>query len=213
MNNFSEESLKKHCPHCDPNSFALKFPLEETKNFWIVCDVHPLIKGHILIIPKEHLSCMGEYPEDIYQEFLSLFNKFSDFIKKTYGSVSSFEHGKIGQTVFHSHIHILPFDGLSTQIVLEGENNLKLFNDFSYLKSIYEKEGKYLFFSIGDKKWVVNTNLGATRFFRDRFAKALGNPKRGNWKEMANDKEIMEKAHFEIKELQQKWKNNLVSKN
>jgi diadenosine tetraphosphate (Ap4A) HIT family hydrolase len=207
MNNFSEYNIKKNCPHCDPNSFALKYPLEETDNFWIVCDVHPLIEGHVLIIPKKHLSCIGEYPIDVYDEFLAIFNKFYEFVHKTYGSVSSFEHGKMGQTVFHSHIHILPFNGSPTKIVPEGENNLTPFTDFSYLKSIYEKEDKYLYFSILDKKWIVDTKLGAPRFFRDRFAYSLGVPDRGNWKEMDSNVETMKKAVFELTELQRKWKS------
>lgn len=205
MDDFSEESLKTNCPHCDPNSFALKYPLEETNNFWIVCDVHPLIEGHVLIIPKKHLSCIGEYPTPEYLEFLSLFKKYSDFIKKTYGAISAFEHGKIGQTVFHSHVHLLPFNGSPLEIIPEGLNNLVLFNDFSYLKDVFRKEGKYLFFSISDQKWTVDTKLGVPRFFRDRFANALHVPERGNWKDMDKNKNIMEKARVEMRQLQNSW--------
>ncbi|MBU1327134.1 HIT domain-containing protein [Patescibacteria group bacterium] len=205
MDDFTEENLKNNCPHCDPNSFALKYPLEKTSKFWIVCDVHPLTEGHILIIPKKHLSCIGEYQENDYSEFLSLFNKYSDFIRKTYGYVSTFEHGKIGQTVFHSHVHLLPFKGSSIEIIPEGLNNLALFSDFSHLKDVFRKEGKYLYFSIGDKKWVVNTGLGSPRFFRDRFAKAIGNPLRGDWKKMSQNSKLMMEAERDIQDLRDKW--------
>lgn len=206
MNDFSEERIRENCPHCDPNSFALKFPLKETKNFWVVCDVHPLVEGHVLIIPKKHFSCIGEYNEVFYNEFLSLFDEFSSFIKKTYGSVGTFEHGKIGQTVFHSHVHILPFNGVPLDIVIEGEKYLIPFEDFSFLKSVYKKEDKYLYFSIGDKKWIVDADLGVPRFFRDRFAKALGVVNKGNWKEMDSNNEVMKKAEIEIKNLQDKYR-------
>lgn len=205
MNDFTEANLIINCPHCDPNSFALKYPLEETKNFWIVCDVHPLVEGHVLIIPKKHLSCIGEYPSDEYLEFLSLFHKYSDFIEKTYGSVSTFEHGKIGQTVFHSHVHLLPYKGNPLEIIPEGLNNLTSFDDFSNLKEIFIQEGKYLFFSISKQKWTVDTKLGAPRFFRDRFANALHVPERGNWKEMDKNLDLMQNATKEMKELQNKW--------
>jgi len=205
MLDFSEENLKKNCPHCNFSSFAFTSPLEETSDFKIICDVHPLLEGHILIIPKKHISCIAEYSEKEYVQFLSLFRKYSDFIQKTYGSVSTFEHGKIGQTVFHSHIHLLPFAGSPEEIIPEGLQNLTLFSDFSHLKTIYEKEGKYLYFSISNQMWTVNTELGAPRFFRDRFANALHVSERGNWKEMNKNKDIMQKATKEIKELQNKW--------
>ena len=205
MNDFSEAKIKENCPHCDPTSFALKYPLEERDNFRVVCDVHPLIEGHILIIPKRHLSCIGEYPQVFFEEFVKLFEKFSKFLKQIYNSVSSFEHGKIGQTVFHSHIHLLPFDGIPSQIVPEGKENLTAFSDFSYLKKVYDKLGKYLYFSIGDKRWIVETKLAAPRFFRDRFAKALSAPQRGNWKLMDADEKIMLEANKEIVNLRKNW--------
>lgn len=205
MNMYSEAKIRQNCPHCDPNSFALKHLLEETDNFRIVCDVHPLTKGHILIIPKKHLSCIGEYPPEIFKEFVNLYQKFSDFIKITYGAISSFEHGRIGQTVFHSHVQMFPFSGAWSDIIPEGKNNIRAIYDFKDLTSTFTKEGKYLFFSIEDDKWLVNTDLGTPGFFRNRFAKAMGNPLRGNWKKMSQDRELMKKAELDIKDLQNKW--------
>lgn len=111
MDYLLEQDIREHCPHCDPASQAFLDALEETANFRVVCDHHPLVEGHILIIPKQHLSSAGEYPGPVFQEFLSLYGKTSEFIRQNYGTVSGFEHGKIGQTVFHSHVHLLPFDG------------------------------------------------------------------------------------------------------
>lgn len=206
MKELSEEKIRENCPHCDPTSFALKHLLEETENFWLVCDVHPLRDGHILIIPKQHLSCVGEFGEALLREFEDLYIKFSNFLSKEYGSVSSFEHGKIGQTVFHSHIHLLPFKGKPQDIIPEGKIHLKTINNIKDLKDFFKKKGQYLFFSIKENAWVVNTKLGAPRFFRDRFAKALGNPKRGNWKQMQSDKQLMQKATTEIQSLTRNWK-------
>jgi diadenosine tetraphosphate (Ap4A) HIT family hydrolase len=207
MSDFSEQQLKSNCPHCDPNSFALKHPLEITDDFWVVCDVHPLCAGHILIIPKTHLSCIGEYPYDIFQKFVPLYDKFLNFINAMYGSVSSFEHGKIGQTVFHSHVHILPFKESADLIIPEGNKYLTSIENITELKSIYQNQGKYLFFTINDKKWVVDPSIGASRFFRDRFAAALGNRARGNWKLMHDDPILMEKACQEIKKTEIDWLN------
>lgn len=205
MEDFSEQQLKENCPHCDPNSFALKHPLKETNSFWVVCDVHPISQGHVLIIPKRHLSCIGEYPEQVYKEFLELYKEFSEFILQEYRAISSFEHGKISQTVFHSHVHLVPFKGNSIDIVPEGQDKLTKLDNISKLKEIYQKDGAYLFFSIGKDMWVVDTSLAAPRFFRDRFAKAFGHEEKGNWKQMRANEQLMHEANKNILQLEHAW--------
>src|SRR3989339_1018966 len=206
MNNeLSEERINKDCPHCDPKSFALTNKLEETERFWIVCDVHLLTEGHILIVPKKHISCMGNYPNEYYKEFLEHHKKISSFILKTYGSLAVFEHGKIGQTVYHSHVHYFPYIGNEYKIIPEGEKYLIPIDSLDDLKKIYQKNGRYLYFSLNNKQWCVDVSFGASRFFRDRFAVALGRSERGNWKKMHVHKELMIQAHKEIVFLEKKW--------
>ncbi|MBU1000116.1 HIT domain-containing protein [Patescibacteria group bacterium] len=208
MDELSEEYISAHCPHCDSAAEALTYLLEETDNFRIVCGVHPVTEGHILIIPKSHLSCIGEYPEDVYKEFLTLYQKVSDYLLKEYGSVSSFEHGKFGQTVFHSHIHLLPFKGDLEAIIPEGKEKVTSINNLSELKRIFKKHSGYLFFSIGGDKWVVDVSLIVPRFFRDRFAKELGKPERGNWKEMHLRENGNSEPELEVKRVAAKWKKD-----
>jgi len=207
MSLFSEDKMRTNCPHCDSNSFALKFPLQETDNFWVVCDVHPLTKGHILIIPKEHFSCIGAFSLALFNEFLALYRKCSDFLLKTYGSVSSFEHGKIGQTVFHSHVQMFPYSGSEKDIVQEGDSYLTKISNMNELIDLFKKNDMYLFFSIGKNMWIVDTNIGKPRFFRDRFAQAFHHPERGNWKEMRKNSTLMKEANEDIMDLLSKWNN------
>ena len=215
MSSISEESIVLNCPHCDTKSFALKFPLWETNNFLVTCDVHPLTKGHLLIMPKEHFSCIGEYPSKLLDEFLEIYKMCSGFIYSTYGSVSSFEHGIIGQTVFHSHVQMFPYAGSQNDIVTEGASLLTAIKSIHELKTVFKNEKMYLFFSIGKNMWIVNTSIGKPRFFRDRFAKALLHPERGNWKIMRTNASLMSQAYKEIAELTHKWKlflSTLLSK-
>lgn len=206
MLDLTEKGIKKDCPHCNPKSFALKHILKETNLFWVVCDVHPLVEGHILIIPKKHLSCVGEYDKKFLEEFDYLYSTFCTFVKDEYGSISSFEHGKIGQTVFHSHVHLLPYKGSVDKIVPEGKQYLNNIDNISALKDIFKEYSKYLFFSIGNRMWIVDFKIGRPRFFRDRFARALSAPERGNWKEMHQDKNIMSQAIVDIENLKNRWK-------
>lgn len=208
-NKLSEEYLKQHCPHCDFNSEAYKYLLERTANFSIVCDAHPITEGHILIIPKQHLSCIGEYPKDIYGEFMVIYQKIADFLSKEYYSFSSFEHGKFGQTVFHSHVHFIPFNDDPTAIVPEGESKLTKIAYLSELQSMFKKHGGYLFFSIGNNKWAVDIGLTVPRFFRDRFAIALNRPERGNWKKMHIKENGHSKLELEAQNTKNRWQQNV----
>jgi diadenosine tetraphosphate (Ap4A) HIT family hydrolase len=205
VEDLSEQAIKTNCPHCDPKSQAFKYPLEDTGNFYIVCDAHPLVEGHILIIPKQHVSCIGEYPENLFKELLKLNEKVSQFLKKEYGSVSSFEHGIFGQTVFHSHAHYLPFDGKPTDII--PENKLSVISGLSELKNLLEGNGGYLFFSLRDDLMSVDISIATSRFFRDRFATALGKPERGNWKMMHTNQELMKETGKDNNNTQAKWKS------
>jgi len=199
-------TYQKDCPHCDPNSFALKHPLLITDNFYMVCDVHSITEGHILILPKDHISCVGAFSPELFAEFTDLYDRVSKFEKATYGKMSSFEHGIIGQTVYHAHVQIMPFDGKPEDIVPEGLHYLRPIRNIGEVKDAFQRDGKYLFFSIGDNMWLVNTTLGVSRFFRDRFARALGVPERGNWKNLKDNPDFMDALQRDIHALESKWK-------
>lgn len=199
--------FKKGCPHCEPDSFALKHSLLETENFRIVCDVHPLTEGHILIIPKAHISCIGAFSEKLFKEFEELYQKVWTFLAKNYGSQAAFEHGVVGQTVFHCHVHLLPFNGSVKEIILES-GVLKPLSALSKLREIFKKDGKYLFLALEDELWTVDVLIGAPRFFRERFAKALNANKRSDWRKMRENLKLMKKAEKEIKRLKERWKAN-----
>jgi diadenosine tetraphosphate (Ap4A) HIT family hydrolase len=205
MQDFSEQSIQDNCPHCNPGSQAFQEILENTGNFWIVCDSHPLCEGHILIIPKRHISCIGEYPSDLFREFEGIYDKVKKFLKNQYGSVATFEHGVLGQTIFHSHIHLLPFANEPEKIIPEKQEHLIPLKSLGELATIFRKSKGYLFFSINDRMWTVDPMLAAPRFFRDRFAQALGVQERENWKVFHNDAALMEIAKKENLSLKKKW--------
>jgi len=198
---------QEECCHCDLNSFAYDYKLLETENFSIVCDVHPLTEGHLLIIPKAHHSCVGAFPDRIWSEFEELYRLCSKFVGKFYGSCCVFEHGIIGQTVFHSHLHLLPAKLNLLQIIPEGDKFLKPISGISSLRSVYADQGKYLFLSVRNSLKIVDTKLGAPRFFRDRISAALGKPERGNWKAMRSNLDLMKMAVDDNTNCSENWRN------
>lgn len=199
-----DRKYESECAHC-PGGFGLEYPLFKDKNFWIVCDAHPLIRGHILIITREHISCAGALPARLFSRFAELYKQVKIFIGENYGQPAVFEHGVTGQTVFHAHIHFLPFKNTIDSIIPETDL-LKEINSIDQLKTEFEKCGKYLYTEIDNRKWLVDSSLGYPRFFRERFGKTLGVEDRANWKTARDNSELMKIFGKDILDLEEKWK-------
>jgi diadenosine tetraphosphate (Ap4A) HIT family hydrolase len=193
-----------YCVHCDPKSYELSFPLLKGKYFTIYADSHPLTEGHILLITNKHVSCMGSLAKE-FGEFRRLYKIITDFLSKEYGSFAVFEHGIAGQTVFHAHMHFLPFEGSLGDIIPERDS-IERIKSIDDIRTLFLKNGKYLFLQINKNFFSVNTKIGKPKFFRDRFAKALGRPERGDWKGMDKNRELMKKSLNEIEKLKGEWK-------
>lgn len=199
-----DKKFEKKCRHC-PGGEQLKDPLFENEYFWVVCDFHPLAQGHILIIPKNHISCFGALEEKAFLNFVDIYEKTKKFINENYGQAVIFEHGIVGQTVFHAHMHFLPFNGLINDVIREKENLVKI-NSLHEIKKEFDKNGRYLFIEIANKKWLVNTGLAFPRFFRDKIAKALNVSEKADWKAAENDVNLINLFKEDIRVLKKKWK-------
>jgi len=191
------------CAHCE-GGIGLEYPLYEDDNFWIVCDAHPLIEGHILIIPKEHVSCMGALNDEFFNHYKKLYQKVLLFIKNEYGDAGIFEHGIAGQTVFHAHTHFLPFNNAIRKIVPE-ENSITKISTLNKIQEEFNAKGKYLFVALNNDMWLINVDIAYPGFFRDRFANLLNAKERGNWKKARDNAKLMKTFSKDISELKNKW--------
>lgn len=198
----------ENCPHCE-GGFGLKYPLYVNEHFWIVCDVHPIAEGHILIIPKNHISCMGALSSELFNKYGNLYKKVLKFLNKTYGDCVIFEHGAAGQTVFHAHTHFIPFNQSITDVVNEA-GLLKPIEELKEIRNAFKEEHKYLYVAINEEKWLVDTKIETPGFFRNRVSKALNLSERGDWRKAEDSPKLMSEFERDIQELINKW-NNYVS--
>ena len=95
------------CAFCDRES--LDEMLFETGHFYVLADHAPLVEGHLLIIPKTHFACYGALPGELESEFRSVKREVREFLASAYRQPVFFEHGIFRQTVFHAHLHAMPF--------------------------------------------------------------------------------------------------------
>ncbi len=74
-------------------------------------DIEPVHVGHTLVIPKDHLENIFELPEDTLAHMIKIAKKVSHALRDTgaEGININTNNGIVaGQTIFHSHIHIMP---------------------------------------------------------------------------------------------------------
>lgn len=205
-----ESECKNSCAHCS-GGIGLEYPLFDDSSFWVVCDAHPLVEGHILVIPKEHISCMGNLSKKDFLRYKELYAQVKKFINENYGPMAAFEHGIIGQTVFHAHTHFFPFIGEINDIIPETNSLIKI-DSKDQVKKEFEMCNKYLFVENANEMWLVDTSLGFPRFFREIFSKLLGVKNRADWKATRNNAELMTQFKEDIKNLEKKW-NEFIKNN
>lgn len=204
-----EHEMKEVCVHCNQQSRSLAHKLMVNRDFFVVGDAHPLIEGHILIIPRSHVPCIGSLPDDMVTSFHYLYDLVSDFLRSQYGPVVVFEHGIHGQTVFHAHVHFLPYFGAPKDII----PNCHVFHpivDTNALQKAYSNEGGYLFIEIEEQKYFLDNRYARPRILRDLLAIALGVENRGDWISASNNQQLLLCFNREVDQLVAKWKRWLA---
>ena len=149
------------CLFCKKDRFALNkhlnLPAEqsiiyEDKNIYVTPDLFPLVKGHFLIITKEHYCCYGQAPKEIIDSVKIAYHFIENSIFKDHINILSFEHGTAfeeigGSSINHAHLHVLPikFDMIPYIKNSEYINTEPQTISFEKLGKLYETKTPYLF--------------------------------------------------------------------
>ncbi len=88
------------------------YKVAEDDNYLAFLDINPLVKGHVLVIPKKET----DYIFDIEDNELSAFMLFTKLVAKKMKKV--LPCNRIGVTVIglevpHAHIHLIPINGVA----------------------------------------------------------------------------------------------------
>ncbi|MFO1129893.1 MAG: HIT domain-containing protein [Rickettsiales bacterium] len=196
----------KNCIFCE--SIKDFYKIFETKNFLIILDKFPIIPLHILIISKQHDSCLGEIDNiDNIEELILI----KSFIKSKFNNMCFYEHGKTGNCAIlldskceHFHLHCLPLD-------ICIHNELEYYYNFLELKSLkeiykyYNENGNYLFFENHkqEKKFYIEGDtITPSSFIRGLICNKLNLLNRSNWQHYKNNnifdesKNLIKKINF-----------------
>lgn len=84
----------------------------EDDDFKAIMDISPAAKGHVIILPKKHVSNIYEMDDEIASKILIVAKKIATAVKDEFqcaGLNLLQNNGEAaGQTVFHYHMHIIP---------------------------------------------------------------------------------------------------------
>ena len=73
-------------------------------------DVRPLFKGHVLLVPREHVETLHDLPAEQRDGFLAAAQDIATAVKEALGAQGSFMaiNNTVSQSVPHLHLHVVP---------------------------------------------------------------------------------------------------------
>jgi bis(5'-adenosyl)-triphosphatase len=98
------------CPFC--NSKIMECVFLESDHFLAVYNIAPVLPGHSLIIPRDHITSFIDLNRQQRTEFLDTTTRAVRVLLKAFQTdafdLSVQEKPEAGQTIEHMHLHIVP---------------------------------------------------------------------------------------------------------
>jgi histidine triad (HIT) family protein len=84
----------------------------EDERTMAIMDINPLVRGHVLVIPRAHAGRLWEMATDDGQALMSATQRVADAVNRAFqpDGINLFHATgeAAGQTVFHVHLHVVP---------------------------------------------------------------------------------------------------------
>ena len=161
----------------------------EDDEFVVVPTLGQIVKGWLLIIPRQHVMALAGLPGQNQHSFLSLVARVRQAVSKHFGQPFLFEHGSVdgsarsGACVEHAHLHVVPW---STDIAPEAARWLDLHNLPGGLSSLLANPplSSYVFYERVDRAaYLAQPNSPVPcQLVRRLVATAIGYPESWDWR-------------------------------
>ena len=83
------------------------YKIAEDEYFIAFLDVFPLVKGHVLVVPKVEVDKIFDVPQDYLQRWLTFAQPIAQAIEKSF-DCKRCGISVVGLEVPHAHIHLIP---------------------------------------------------------------------------------------------------------
>ena len=107
-----ETGSKQSCVFCEIDSH-MSSVLLESEHFYLTQDKFPVTPGHLLIIPKRHITSLSDLSETEWYDLRVVLEEACSLLKTGDNQITGFNIGinigsDAGQTIPHLHVHVIP---------------------------------------------------------------------------------------------------------
>ena len=88
------------------------FKIAESDKFLAFLDIEPLVKGHVLVVPKIEVNKIFDVPDDYLSEMLVFARPIAHAIERAF-DCKRCGISVIGLEVPHAHMHLVPINSAS----------------------------------------------------------------------------------------------------
>jgi histidine triad (HIT) family protein len=85
------------------------YKIAENEKFFAFLDIFPLVKGHVLVIPKTEVDNMFDLPDEYLSELLVFAKPIAKAIERSF-SCNRCGMEVVGLEVPHAHVHLIPIN-------------------------------------------------------------------------------------------------------
>lgn len=73
-------------------------------------DVRPVFKGHVLLVPREHVDTLPELPSDMVEPLFATTQRVATAVTEAFDAQGTFVamNNVVSQSVPHLHVHVVP---------------------------------------------------------------------------------------------------------
>ncbi len=179
------------CVFCDRTKFEERI-IYETEKYYLVATLGQIAGGYVVLIPKRHILCVGGMKAEEIQEIIAEASLVGRHISREYLCLPiMFEHGIIGQTIQHAHIHFIPASLRLTEKIRTDfpGKEMDIIPSLAWLRSMYLKRREpYLFWNDSGRELTICWNPPAPpAYLRRIIAELFGYPERGDWRKMDSE--------------------------
>lgn len=107
--------MAEECVFCNiVNGTAKSELVYEDEEVVAFLDIHPVNRGHTLVVPKKHFENIHDIPQELHKHVYDVVKKIAEAQKKVFSpagiSIAQNSGKAAGQIVFHFHTHVIPKD-------------------------------------------------------------------------------------------------------
>ncbi|MBN9483492.1 MAG: HIT family protein [Bacteroidetes bacterium 43-93] len=85
------------------------YKIAEDDMFYAFLDIFPLVKGHVLVVPKTEVDNFFDVPDDYMQKWLLFAKPIAKAIERSF-DCNRCGMSVVGLEVPHAHMHLLPIN-------------------------------------------------------------------------------------------------------